>query len=179
MSKKTDTITPDELTDEELAREIGAAQRIINGAGRDPSFGRPTREEGQRRLDALRDRFAGGLASASATEIIRQLAKSGDTVPTAELARFAGLHALADPAHPAWDALAFEICAPDRPGHGPIWSTGTDAERDAGKSARADALASARTRLVELTASAERRRQVASDEIEAERIARYRARSGV
>ncbi len=177
MSKTAAPVLAD-LDDAQLARGVHAAQYVVNVGGRDPHHGRVTREEGARRLDALRAGIAAQAAD-SATEIVRLLAKSGDTVPVAELARYAGLLALADSAHPAWSALASEVAAPDRADSGPIWSTDTDAARDGEQSERMNALEAARTRLPELTDETERRRQVAEDALEAERLERHRARQGV
>ncbi len=166
------------LTDDQLGRARLVAQRTVNVGARDGHFGRVTREEGIRRLDAVRAGIASQAAD-TATEIVRQLAKSGDTIPVAELARYAGLFALTDPAHPAWGALAAEVAAPDRLDRGTNWSTDTDAERDGEQSERRNALEAARARLPELTAETERRRQVVEDELEAERLESHRARQRV
>ncbi len=175
MTPKANTPDIATMSDDQLARDLHAAQYVVNAGGRDPSFGRATREEGLRRLDVLRAGIAGQVAE-STSEIVRLVAKSGEARPVSELARLAGLLALANPKHSAWAALASEVAAPDRPDRGPNWSTTTDAEHDAEQSERASTRAAARGRLVELTGERERRRLIAEAELEAERVARYTAR---
>ncbi len=179
MSKKTDTITPADLTDEELARETIADQRIINLGGRAREhFNRPTREEGLRRLHKVGHALTGQVEEL-AREVARQLAKGEGDVSTDTLTRYAALFALAAGDHPALDHVATVIDAPVPPSESDPWGYRSDAEANAAKSERASTLAAARVQMIVLTAEAKRRRIAAEDAIEVERLERHRASRGV
>ncbi len=178
MTPKTSAPDLSGLSADALAREIITCTRVINTSQRDPHFGRVTREEGLRRVAALSASIAAQTGNL-AREIAIQLGKAEGNVATGDLTRYSGLVALADPSHPVWTALAAEVSAPERSDRGPIWSTTTDAERDGEKAERGNLAAEARARLSELSDERERRRQAEAAEIEVERLARHRAKSGV
>ncbi len=178
MTPKTNTLDLADLSDDALARETLTATRLVNIGGRDPHFGRPTRETGHRRLALVRQALA-EKSDALAREVTRQLATAEGNVTTDSLTRCVAIHALAAPEHPAWARLAEEIDAPVPRYEADPWSMNTDAEHAAEVAERTRLLDEARVRLADLTAEAERRRQVAEDAIEVERIERYRAKSGV
>ncbi len=172
--------TPDlsGLSDEALAREVLSNARTMATSQRDPHGSRPTREEGLRRVVALSASIAAQTGNLG-REITIQLGRGEGNVALGDLSRYASLVALADPAHAAWASLAAEVAAPDRPDRGPIWSTDTDGERHGQKSEARHIHAAAMARSVVLADERERRRLVAETEIEAEQLARYRARSRV
>ncbi len=175
MTPKTKTKMAD-LTDEQLAAETLADQRIINLGGRAREhFNQPTREEGLRRLHKVGHALTGQVEEL-AREVARQLAKGEGDVSTDTLTRYAALFALAAGDHPALDHVATVIDAPVPPSESDPWGYRSDAEANAAKSERASTLAAARDRLPELTGERERRRLIAEAELEAERVARYTAR---
>ncbi len=178
MSPKTNVPDLADLSDEALDREVLSNARTMAVSQRDPHGSRPTREEGQRRLDSLSETIEAQTEDL-AREIAIQLARGGGDVSLGTLAKFASLVALADPAHPAWASLEAEVSAPDRPDRGPVWSTTTDAEREGQKSEARNVYEAALARSVVLAAERERRRQVAEAVAMAEQLARYRARSRV
>ncbi len=178
MSTKASTPDLEGLSDDALAREILSTTYTIATSARDPHFGRPTKEEGLRRVGAL----SGTIESQThdlAHELTAQLGKGEGTVATGDLARFASLIALADPSHPVWTSLLEAVSAPDHPARGPIWSTATDAERDGERAEALNSHAAATARLTVLADERERRRIAEEDAIEAERVANYRAKAGV
>ncbi len=164
------------ITDDALALETLAAQRIINLGGRDREhFNQPTREEGLRRLHKVGHALAGQVEEL-AREVARQLARGEGDVSTDTLTRYAALFALATPDHPALDHLATVIAAPPPAGESDPWGFRTDAEAVAEKSDRGQLAEDARARLIVLTDEIERRRLIVEAEREAERLARYVAR---
>ncbi len=178
MPPKANTPDLSGLSDDALAREITSTTYTVNTSQLDPHHGRPTREEGLRRVAAL----SGTIASQThdlAHELTAQIAKGEGNVATGDLTRYAGLVALADPAHHVWTALLEEVSAPDRADRGPIWSTDTDAEREGQASEARNVHATAMARSVVLADEHERRRIAEADAREVERLQRYRARSGV
>ncbi len=177
MTPKTVTTDMTTLSDEDIAREILSNTRAINTGRRDPHFGRQTREAGHRRLAKERAAIAARV-EAGAAAIAFDLGKASGVTNTDTLTRFASLHHLSED-DAAWAMLDAQIDAPTRRDQGPIWAQATDAERDAEKAERVRVFAAAQFRLAELTDEAERRRLVAEDEIEVERMDRYRASRGV
>ncbi len=178
MSPKINTDDLSGLSDEAVAREILSNARAMATSQRDPWHGRPTRAEGLRRVAALSVTIE-AQAAELAREITAQLAKGSGAVAPGDIARLTSLIAVAGPVHPVWSALAAEVAAPDRPDRGSLWSTTTDEERDGQASEARHIHAAAMARSVVLADERERRRLVAETEIEAEQLARYRARSRV
>ncbi len=172
--------TPDlsGLSDEALAREVISNARTMATSQRDPWHGRPTRQEGLRRVAALSVAIE-AQAAELAREITAQLSKGSGAVAPGDVARLHSLIAVAGPEHPVWSALEAEVSAPDRPDIGSLWSTDTDEERDGQASEARNIHVAAKARSLVLADEVERRRQAAEFAREVEQLARYRARSGV
>ncbi len=177
MTTKTNVPDLADLSDERLAREIIINARTMAVSQRDPHGSRPTREEGLRRLASLSATIESQAANLG-REITVQLGRGEGDVSLGTLAKFASLTSISDPSNPVWTALSTEVSAPGRPDRGPIWSTDTDLEREGEKSEARNVHAAAQVRSVALADERERRRLVAEAEIEAEQLARFRARSG-
>ncbi len=178
MTPKSNNSDIAPMSDEALAREIIRNTYTVNDALRDPHHGRPTREEGLRRVAALSATIEAQTGNLT-REITVQIAKGSGTVSLGDLSRYAGLVALADPSHHVWTALREEVSAPDRADRGAIWSTTTDAERHGEKSEARNVHAAAMVRSVALADEVETRRLAEAAEIEVERLARHRAKAGV
>ncbi len=177
MTTKTTAPDPTALSAEAIAAEILTATRTINLSTRDPNFGRPSREEGHRRLAGARANIAERV-DASAANIVHELATAEGAVGADTLTRYASLHALADDDR-AWKRVGEMIDAPTPSDTADPWGLRTNAEHDAAKAERKRLGEEARARLVELSAEAERRRLVEVDAIEVERLQRFRAARGV